>query len=476
MTVGGDGVATVSGSAEAGSTVTLYDGGSLLGAVTADSNGTWSYPVGVLAAGSGHSYTVMATDVAGNTSAASSALNYTAAAPLDPSQPDPPPTPATPTDSAVHNGYVNAAGDTASQKIGGTAAAGDLVTIYDHGAKVATVTANGSGVWSYKVGALANGSSHSYAVTDTDADGNVSAMSGALSFTVDTKAPSAPTGLADSAISHGYVNAAHDTAGQTLTGKAEAGALVTVYDNGAKLGTTTADASTGAWTFGLGVLADGVQRLTTTATDAAGNVGTASSALIFTVNTDPPTPAVTNVIDWFGPIATIAGVSEAGSKVTVFDNGKQIGTVTTAGNGTWNLLTLLHGNGVHQLTETAVDAAGNSGASTGSTYWSSQDHSHLVGGSGNDVLIGQQGDTLTGGAGSDHFVLSGFFGKETITDFTPGSDEIWMSNTLFRNYAQVMAHAHLSGGNTVITDAFGDQLTLAGVQLSALHATDFHFS
>ena len=89
VTVGGDGVATVSGSAEAGSTVTLYDGGSLLGAVTAGSGGTWSYPVGVLAAGSSHSYTVTATDAAGNTSAASDALSFTVGA-SDPPPSDPP--------------------------------------------------------------------------------------------------------------------------------------------------------------------------------------------------------------------------------------------------------------------------------------------------------------------------------------------------------------------------------------------------
>jgi len=376
----------------------------------------------------------------------------------------------------VHNGYVNAANDTAGQTIGGTTVAGAKVTIYDHGTKVATVTANGKGAWSYKVGDLANGSSHSYAVTATDAAGNVSAMSDVLSFTVDTRRPAAPTGLADTAISHDYVNKAHDTSGQSLTGTAEAGALVTVYDNGVKLGTATANASTGAWTFGLGVLPNGVQRLTATATDAAGNIGAASAALTFTVDTHTPTPAVRDVVASSGHPTTISGVSEAGSKVTVFDSGKQIGVATAGANGTWSLATTLHGSAIHQFTETAVDAAGNTGASTGATFWSDQGHTHLVGGPGNDVLIGQPGDTLTGGAGHDHFVLNVGFGKETITDFASGSDEIWISRSLFHSFAAVMDHAHRSGANTVITDASGDQLTLTGVLPSALHAGDFHFA
>lgn len=472
VTVGAGGVATVSGSAEAGSTVMLYDGSSLVGEVTAGTGGTWSYAVGVLAAGSSHSYAVTATDAAGNTSAVSSPLSYTAGS----TSSGPPAQPGAPVDAAVSGGYVNAAHDKASQTIGGTTEEGATVTIYDNGAKVAAVTADGAGAWTYKVGILANGSSHSYAVTATDGSGAVSAMSDALSFTVDTKRPTAPTGLADASISNGFVNAAHDTAGQSLTGTAEAGALVTVYDAGVKLGTAAADASTGAWTCDLGVLADGAHRLTATATDAAGNLSGVSAVLAFSVNTDPPTPAVNDVLSSSGQLTTISGVSEARSKVAVFDNGKQIGVATADAHGAWSLSTNLASGTVHQFTETASDTAGNTGASTGVTEWSSVGRKHLVGGSGDDVLIGRTGDRLTGGAGDDHFVFNAGFGKQTITDFTPGSDQIWFSHTAFHSFAAVMADAHRSGGNTVISDAAGDHLTLAGVLPSALSAGDFHFS
>jgi hypothetical protein len=482
VTVGGDGVATVSGSAEAGSSVILYDGGSVIGAVTAGVGGTWSYPVGVLAAGSGHSYTVTATDAAGNASAVSSALSYTSpSAPADPPSPpnppdppSPPAQPSTPTDAAVQNGFVNAAHDTAGQTIAGTTEAGALVTIYDHGTQVTTVTADGAGEWSYQVGVLADNSSHSYAVTATNA-GGASAMSGALNFTVDTTAPAAPTGLADAAISNGYVNKAHDTAGQSLTGQAEGGALVTVYDNGVKLGTATANASTGAWSFNLGVLGDGAQSLTTTATDAAGNTGAASAALAFTVDATAPVPVVNNVTDAGKGASTVSGSSEAGSTVTVFDGGQQVGVATAAADGTWSLSLKLNGGSVHQFTETAVDLAGNTGASTGSGYWANPANKSFSGGSGDDVFIGQKGDSFTCGSGHDHLVFNTGFGRETVSGFASGSDQIWLDHTLFGSFAAVMASALRLGGDTLISTGAGDQLQLHGVLPTGLHAGDFHF-
>ena len=53
------------------------------------------------------------------------------------------------------------------------------------------VTANGSGAWSFTTATLADGA-HSFTATATDAAGNVSAASAALSVTIDTGAPAAP--------------------------------------------------------------------------------------------------------------------------------------------------------------------------------------------------------------------------------------------------------------------------------------------
>ncbi|MBJ7458094.1 MAG: hypothetical protein JHD02_02785, partial [Thermoleophilaceae bacterium] len=63
---------TVAGTAEAGSTVRVYDGVTLVGTTTATGGGTWTLDTSALASGS-HTITATATDAAGNLSAASGA-------------------------------------------------------------------------------------------------------------------------------------------------------------------------------------------------------------------------------------------------------------------------------------------------------------------------------------------------------------------------------------------------------------------
>ena len=57
-------------------TVKVYDGATLLGSALASGTGAWSYTTAVLPNG-GHSLTATATDAAGNTGVASTALNVT---------------------------------------------------------------------------------------------------------------------------------------------------------------------------------------------------------------------------------------------------------------------------------------------------------------------------------------------------------------------------------------------------------------
>ncbi|MDA9488055.1 Ig-like domain-containing protein, partial [Bradyrhizobium sp. CCBAU 11361] len=64
----------VSGTAEAGSTITLYEGRTLLGSSVTASNGTWSVTTGSLADGA-HAFTATATDAAGNVSSLSAVLD-----------------------------------------------------------------------------------------------------------------------------------------------------------------------------------------------------------------------------------------------------------------------------------------------------------------------------------------------------------------------------------------------------------------
>jgi hypothetical protein len=356
----------LTGTAEADALISVYDGTTLLGTTTADGSGAWSYTLGHLGDGS---YSLMATAAnAAGTGAASGALSFT----VDATAPDAPAL----ADASIANGFVNAAHDTPDQALTGTAEAGALISVYDGTTLLGTSTADGAGGWSYTLGHLADGT-HSLTATATDAAGNTGVASGALSFTVDTTAPDAPTSLADASIVSGVVNAAHDTPDQALTGTAEAGTLISVYDGTTLLGATTADGA-GAWSYTLGHLADGSHSLTATATatNAVGNTGPASDALSFTVDaTAPDAPAAladASIVNGFvnaahdTPDQALTGTAEAGALISVYDGTTLLGTATADGAGAWSYtLGHLADGSSHSLTATATDAAGNTGAASG---------------------------------------------------------------------------------------------------------------
>jgi len=66
----------LTGTAEANSTVKVYDGTMLLGSATTNGTGAWSLTTGTLTDGA-HGFTATAADAAGNTGTASSAFNVT---------------------------------------------------------------------------------------------------------------------------------------------------------------------------------------------------------------------------------------------------------------------------------------------------------------------------------------------------------------------------------------------------------------
>src|SRR6185503_9645625 len=249
--VTGDGVTsanviTISGAAEANSTVKVYDGTTLLGTATANGTGAWSFTTGQLTNGS-HSLTATATDAAGNVSGTSGALKVT----VDTAAPTAPTITAFSPDTGVTGDGVTSANVVT---ISGAAEANSTLKVYDGTTLLGTATANGTGAWSFTTTTLVS-CSHSFTATATDAAGNVSSASATTTVTIQG-APGTPAITAvspDSGIPNdGITNASI----LTVTGSAEAGSTVKLYDGSALLGSVVAGA-TGAWTFTTAALANG---------------------------------------------------------------------------------------------------------------------------------------------------------------------------------------------------------------------------
>jgi Bacterial Ig-like domain len=228
-------------------------------------------------------------------------------------------------------------------------------------------------------------------------------VSGSPAIQIDTTPPAAPANLADSSIANGYVNAAHDTANQVLTGSAEAGSTVTVYDGTMWLGTTAADKTTGVWSFSLGSLAEGPHSLTATATDGAGNVGVASTPLAFIVDTTPPAqPSLSAGALTFG-VWDLLGSADASSTIAISDGAILVGTTKANQFGSWTFSTNEDDSAIRDFWAKAVDAAGNASAASAA---------YIEGTPGDDVFRFaseaelQKPAAIFGNGGSDTVVIT----------------------------------------------------------------------
>src|SRR5262249_59743517 len=103
------------------------------------------------------------------------------------------------------------------------------------------------------------------------------AASAALTVTVDTSAPGAPTIGAFSTDSGTLGDGITSDNTLTLTGSAIANSTVKLFDGSTQIGTTTADAS-GNWNFATATLADGNHNFVAKTEDVAGNLSAASAA------------------------------------------------------------------------------------------------------------------------------------------------------------------------------------------------------
>ncbi|HCE8095730.1 TPA: BapA prefix-like domain-containing protein [Pseudomonas aeruginosa] len=331
----------IAGTAEAGATVILTDGGgNPIGQATADGSGNWTFTPSTPLA-NGTVINAVAQDPAGNTSGPASVTVDAIAPPapvIDPS-----------------NGVV----------ISGTAEAGATVILTDgNGNPIGQVTADGSGNWSFTPGTpLANGSVIN--ALAQDAAGNTS---GPASTTVDSVAPATPV--------------LDPSNGTVISGTAEAGATVILTDGGGNpIGQATADGS-GNWSFTPGTPLTNGTVINAVAQDAAGNTSGPVSTTVDAVA--PATP----VIDPSNGVE-LSGTAEPGVRVILTDgNGNPIGQTLADGSGNWTFTPgtpLANGTVVNAV---AQDPAGNTSGPASTTVDTVAPATPVINASNGSVITG----------------------------------------------------------------------------------------
>ncbi|WZT34273.1 Ig-like domain-containing protein [Acinetobacter baumannii] len=363
----------------AGETPTLYVDGEKVAASYDPVTGTLT-PTTPLADGS-HQLTYTLTDAAGNESAQSPAITVT----VDTLAPATPSVPSGYLDNVGPDQGIKGSGsstdDTTPGVVISAPGAGETPTLYVDGEKVAASYDPVTGTLTPTT-PLADGS-HQLTYTLTDAAGNESAQSPAITVTVDTLAPatpSVPSGYLDNVGPDqgikGSGSSTDDTTPGVVISAPGAGETPTLYVDGEKVAASY-DPVTGTLTPTT-PLADGSHQLTYTLTDAAGNESAQSPAITVTVDTlAPATPSVpSGYLDNVGPDQGIKGSGSstddttpgvvisapgAGETPTLYVDGEKVAASYDPVTGTLTPTTPL-ADGSHQLTYTLTDAAGNESA------------------------------------------------------------------------------------------------------------------
>lgn len=289
---------TVTGRGEAGATVTvLGQGGVIVGRAVVASDGHFNLSLAG-AQVAGQILNISQQDAAGNESPS---INVTAPDHVAPDAPS----------SLLLSGQ--------GAVLGGLGEAGAIVKVSNAaGVLLGTGTVRVDGTFQVDIApAQANG--QVLAVTLTDAAGNVSLP--ATYTAPDTTAPLALSSLAIAAD------------GETISGRGEAGATVTVTLAGSVLGSAVVGA-TGAFSLVLGSPLLNAQVLSLTQTDGAGNISPAAS--LVTPDLTAPDPLANVLISSAG--TQVTGTGEVGDTVTVRDaSGSVLGTALVLGNGTFTI-------------------------------------------------------------------------------------------------------------------------------------------
>ena len=326
----------LTGTADANATVTISEGSTVLGTATANASGVWSFTPTGLAQGL-QTITASETNAAGLTVSASLTFTYDTTAPTV--------TIALADDTSGGNDI------TTNDALTGTADPTATATISEGSTVLGTTTANASGVWSFTPTSLAPGL-RTITASETNAAGLIGSSS--LTFTYETT-PKVTIKLVDDTSGGQEI-----TSFDALTGTADPNATVTISEGSTVLGTTTANAN-GVWPFTPTNLAQGLQTITASETNAAGLTG--SSSLTFTYLRTAPKVTVALADDTNGgkhitADDALTGTADANATVKISEGSTVLGITTANASGAWSFTPTNLPQGSQTITASETNAAG----------------------------------------------------------------------------------------------------------------------
>ncbi|MBH9993783.1 MULTISPECIES: Ig-like domain-containing protein [Bartonella] len=374
------------------STVNIYDNGKLLTKIPVKGDGSWEYTP-TLNAGNNHNFEVAYENKAGVEGAHTSFPFVLDMATVGQTSID---SATTGTNNAPYT-WDNPTKENVFH-LQGSGPANSIITVYlkDGSGNVIhtfeTTTSNGSGSWSQTVDlstvsvetrkAIADGRYSFVADARNDA-GTVGAKSGDSWVNRDTTAPAKPDIVKaedNSGDQHGSIEEGktYDEDMPLLSGKGEKNSIVTIYDGDKVIGETTVhEDGTWSWTPTT-PLKGGAHSITTTLTDAAGNVSDKSDPLGFNLDLTPPEVKIDHAVDDYQKDAKtivnggatndatpkLVGRGTAGQKVTILD--KTTGSTyetTVKEDGTWEYQLPVQQNAgedkTHEYIASLTNNAGN---------------------------------------------------------------------------------------------------------------------
>ncbi|WP_306394695.1 Ig-like domain-containing protein [Telluria beijingensis] len=362
---------TFTGSAESGSTVTLYDAeGNPIGSGTAV-NGQWSIaPTAALDDGA-HTISATATDAAGNKSQAVAGQQIT----IDTT---PPTLAITSNVDSLKIGETATISFTFSEDPG--VSFGDT-DIRVHGGKLGELEKDGlvyTAVFTPTAGEdLSTATIWVGAGSYVDPAGNNGGAGAPVELVFDTKAPDASSAPDLEAASDTGTSDVDDITGDTtptFTGSAESGATVRLYADGVEIG--SALAVDGAWRITATALDTGKHAITAIVTDASGNEGPESDSLDIEIVTGTPSTMADSIklssdsgaseTDRITRIAdqtlngTLDAELEAGEYVEVSLDGGDSWNRAESDGASWSFGTTLV-EGSHPISVRVVNVIGNAG-------------------------------------------------------------------------------------------------------------------